>query len=149
MLPVEMNLAVAAETAGAHVDGLDHRAPGADQSALAADDRPAAGDHRDVGGGERGAFDCAVFGGAVEEVSCGFFRPFGAAYIFQLCTHSLRCGLQSFATSRLSFGCDALQLRPRYLLGSASPEYSKEFIIVSSSLTLSRCAFWKPRCNIS
>ncbi len=48
MLPVEVNLAVAAETAGTHVDGLDHRAPRADESALAADDRPPAGDDRDV-----------------------------------------------------------------------------------------------------
>ncbi len=44
-------LAVAAETAGAHVDRLDHGAPRADQRAFAADDRATAGDHRDVGGG--------------------------------------------------------------------------------------------------
>ncbi len=51
VLPVEVHFAVAAETAGAHIDRLDHGAPGADQGALAADDRPPAGDHRDVGGG--------------------------------------------------------------------------------------------------
>src|SRR5438270_11005314 len=31
-----------------------------------------------------------------------FFRPFGAYSIARCVTHSLRCGLHSFATSRLS-----------------------------------------------
>src|SRR5580693_7237135 len=71
-----------------------------------------------------------------------FFRP--------------RRGLLSFCfqPTACAVGCTLAPLRglafdQRYFCSTAAPEYSKEFIMVSSILTLSRCAWWKPRCNIS
>ena len=50
-LPVEVDFAVAAEAAGAHIHRLDHRAPDADERALGAHDGASPGHHRDVRGG--------------------------------------------------------------------------------------------------
>jgi hypothetical protein len=71
---------------------------------------------------------CSDFPAAPSAEALGFFlRPFGAFSFSILATHSLRCGLHSFAASRLNSSANVSRFRSRSAMHRLSlPRYESE-----------------------
>ncbi len=89
-----------------------------------------------------------------------WFHRFGKSVVRQIGGSANRPAFPSRGVTRTkkmqlhrSFGAKNAPQDDKYLVllyfDSPAPAYSKEFIMVSSRRTLSRCAKWKPRCTIS